>query len=140
MPAKVIKEGGATGLEPDEKLRRASEILDDFGRVLAERGRVRTAPHRDGEVLVFGPRIGLEESAGLGPGDLLFAVVRSPSKAERLALLGRGVSVLDHSAVTLYRAQRAPWLDEFVEFLRRYGIRLYLEDGPGSEGPRPSRE
>ena len=140
MPAKVIKEGGATGLEPGEKLRRASEILDDFGRVLAERGRVRTAPHRDGEALVFGPRIGLDESAGLGAGDLLFAVVRSPAEEERLALLGRGVSVLDHSTVTLYRAQRASWLEEFVEFLRRYGIRLYLRDAPDSGRPQPSRE
>jgi carbonic anhydrase/acetyltransferase-like protein (isoleucine patch superfamily) len=128
MPAKFIKEGGAIGLDPDEKTRRALEIIDDFGRSLNWRARGLSEPKLDGPILAFGPRLAVDNPAGLGEGDLLFAVVRSPTAAEREALVARGVSVLDHPSTTLFRARGATWLDDFVEFVRRYGIRLYVED------------
>lgn len=128
MPAKVLREGGATGLDPSEKLRRANEILDDFRCSLTARIGNPIETVREGNALTFGPRVVLDEASGLGSGDLLFAVTRSPDQAERTVLLQRGVSVLDHGSMTLYRTHQAPWLADFVEFLRRYGIRLYLEE------------
>jgi acetyltransferase-like isoleucine patch superfamily enzyme len=114
-PAKVIKEGGAAGLDDESSRKRAREILDAFAEW-----------HTEAKKTPLRRKIALDDATGLGQGDLLFAVTQRVDPAAVQSLVARGVSIVDHSTLTFYRASGEAYLDDFREFIRRYGIRVYL--------------
>jgi carbonic anhydrase/acetyltransferase-like protein (isoleucine patch superfamily) len=125
-PAKVMRENGGTpGLEPPQRRERAMDILRAWAKWLHEAEKPTAAQVADASV-TFGPTISLDDTAALKSGDLLFAVEAPVPAERRAALLAARVSVLDYSTLTIYRAKNQPWVEEFVTFVRRYGLRLYV--------------
>jgi len=121
MPAKTISETAIRPIDDDERLRRAEHILDEY----AQRGLPGARS-----------RIAIDDPLQLGRGDVLFIVNRALDSSERENLMDRGVNILDHPNGRLVVAQPAPYLDDFVSFLRRYGIRVSRE--PAERGRQPA--
>jgi acetyltransferase-like isoleucine patch superfamily enzyme len=109
LPAKTINETAIRPIDAAERRRRAEHILAEY----AERG-----------VPGARARIVLDDPGSVERGGLLFAVNCELNPDEREALLARGVNMLDHPNLQLLIAQDEPYLDDFITFLRRYGIRV----------------
>jgi len=109
MPAKTISETAIRPIDAAERLRRAEHILEEY----AQRG---LPGARD--------RIAIDDPQPLGRGDVLFIVNDAFEGNERESLLERGINILDHPRGRLIVSKEERYLDDFMSFLRRYGIRV----------------
>jgi acetyltransferase-like isoleucine patch superfamily enzyme len=125
MPAKVVSQPANAPVDDAERLRRAEAILAAY----AERG----SPEASA-------RIALDDAKKVQRGDLLFVVNRPLDDSERSTLLEQHVNVLDHPNGRLIVSEDLPYVAEFRQFLRRYGIRLDREDYQPSAGAQPQLE
>ncbi len=123
MLAKVVDAHAVQALEPQDKLARAKHVLEEYPKFRPIPGASQSPQLADGR-LMFGHCIAVDSDASLKTCDLLFLVNRRLAPQEQDAILGRGISILDHEARTIIRATSAPYIDDFVVFVRRYGIRL----------------
>ncbi len=124
-PARVLNEHAMATLTEADILDRARQILRDYAEyrnIPGAKGEARVTGSR----LVFGRTIGIDDPDALESGDLLFLTGATASRDLIRSMVQRGVSVLDHSTLTITMATADPYLRDFVEFVRRYGIRLYV--------------
>jgi acetyltransferase-like isoleucine patch superfamily enzyme len=128
IPAKVVREGLPTELDAEERERRALEILSAYADYCRHRGHRRELT-LVGKRLTGAHELALDEATDLERGDIVFFVSTTPSSAVVVELVRRGVSVVSHPHGTAAIADGSPLAKDFVEFLRRFGIRLSVEDG-----------
>ena len=128
-PAKVLKQN--TSVQPDlvDRETRMSEVIEKFDEYLQVQSSVTTnqgslAKSKENSQY----RVTMNQDQ-LKPGDL-FVSVREDLPANEIAELCRNeVSVLDHNNQAIYRGRNFPsFVNEFVSFVRIYGIRLYVHD------------
>lgn len=122
MPAKVVSDNVLRPLDAQQRRERAEEILREYA--------TRSA-------LAQTARIAVDDPAQLRRGDLLMVVNAEYDPTAVAALLERGINVLDHPAGELLVAQERPYVDDFMGFLRRYGIRLSRERVTVRQAPAP---
>jgi len=123
VPAKIVAVASRV-LSTDDKVVRARRILQDFAdQVIAGSGtNLRVNDNR----LQFDHVISIDEAHNLGNGDLLFAVNQQLDRSEIDSLVNTGISVVNHRDLTAYLASKNVYIERFIGFLRRYGIRLYI--------------
>lgn len=118
---------------------RALEIIHDYGMRL-NRMRGEGFCQIGSSHIDFGSKIALSDSPEvLGNGDLMLSLNEiPPSQMQRC--LGEGISVLHHPSLTLYRSTTEPYVDEFLDYLLRWGIRLYVKQSPRSLVPTTANQ
>jgi acetyltransferase-like isoleucine patch superfamily enzyme len=115
MPAQVVRENSHRQLSEQDQIARAQEIVTQFREM---------HPHAEA-------RIVLGVSGQASAGDIVF-LVTPVSQAEMNAALDKGCAIVDYAQGHAYvRGGSKAGLRRFLGHLRRYGIRISIEDFPG---------
>jgi acetyltransferase-like isoleucine patch superfamily enzyme len=128
-PARIVKENLVTELEPELKLKRGKEILDGFAKYMEFKYKMKVG--REENCLIFNScKIILDDMAQVSSGDLL-VLLNTGLTGEQLEKLGENqISVLDHKNKTIVlngtRAGKNIVFTDFIAYVRRYGVRLYI--------------
>lgn len=123
-PAKVIRENIFPPLDDSEKLKRALEILNGYSKYIAFKYAIK--PSLENNRLVLGKiQIALDDT-NLNKGDLMILLNSEITKEEMDALISKGISILDYKNKTIKVLNKDVLLTDFISYVRRYGIRLYI--------------
>lgn len=123
-PAKVLKEN-VYQINESQKLDRFNEILTQFAEHLrfVKKMKVELTGNR---LKVADKQICLEEWNDVKSNDLI--VLIKPNATQLQELLKNGMAVLNYSELTIYKNNtKNKFLDEFISFLRRFGVRVYIK-------------
>ena len=124
-PAKILKENVNLPLANVAKLDRANEILTSFASYI--KFKIKLDSKIELNLLIFEKfKIVIDEIDNLKKGDLLFLINTQPDESLLAELSQKGISVLNHKEKTLKLHEKNKVLIIFSSFLRRYGIRLYI--------------
>lgn len=123
VPARIAQGFTARQLSAPEREVRLRRIMTEFAERLSQNMAHAQVTSKG---LQFSSTIAIDVPTQLVRGDLLFLLNRSIPPADLQSLLEQGVSVLDHNSLQILIASTQPYIPEFVQFLRRYGIRLYV--------------
>ncbi len=125
-PAKVIKENALLHISSDDKMKRAKYILEKFSSYISFKLKLSSKVSEDS--LVFNDfKIIIDNDKVTSNGDLLFLVNKRLSDQEAENLISRGVSLLDHDNRRIRLASKNKIYKDFISFIRRFGIRLYID-------------
>ncbi len=124
-PAKVLKENIFSPLEKSEKIKRFNVILEDFSKYVNFKYKLNTSLGSN-ELILPNFKIVLDKTEKLANGDLLFLMNEEITESQRSDLTNKGVNILDHSKLVLTIESKDKVLMNFVSFIRRYGIRIYI--------------
>lgn len=124
-PAKKVKDGAMVAMTVENKVERAQNILEKFAEHLE---------HVHGDTCSLAPakltfrkqRILINETESLTEADILVLVGKKISPQLKEELLKSGVSIIFHDTKNAFVSGNDSFCLEFITFLRRYGVRLYL--------------
>jgi acetyltransferase-like isoleucine patch superfamily enzyme len=123
-PAKVVNECAIKLLSYQEKKERTIKILDDYLSYLTFKYKIN--PFIDNEDLVIeSSKIIIDRIAEAKKGDLVF-IIDNELKPNYQELFVKGISYIDHKNMTIKLTSENFYFTEFISFLRKYGIRLYI--------------
>jgi hypothetical protein len=124
VPAKVIRAAALTELTATGRAERLQEIVSSFHVTRTSDGAdVRNHPGLHANAV----RIAIDDHYGLSSGGLLLRLSDNIGEEDRKALLARGISIIDLTCLTAWIIGKSSYVDDFVEHLRGYGIRLSVE-------------
>jgi acetyltransferase-like isoleucine patch superfamily enzyme len=124
-PARIIRENITSNLDTAQKLDRAREILKAFSNYINYKRKLHAS--MTGDLLDGGQfRIALDNAESLKQGDLLMLVNKNLTTEEEQNLMKQGISVISHNQKTVRLAVQRDVYTDFIAYLRRYGIRLYI--------------
>jgi acetyltransferase-like isoleucine patch superfamily enzyme len=125
IPARVIKEGIGNPLTIEDKMARSCEILASYVDYCNQKG-FEWHYKIENNTIVCDHCISIDSMEHLRSGDILFAVNRNLTDTEIKMLLEKNIAIICHSRLTAYSKAYSRHISEFVKFLRRYGIRMYI--------------
>ncbi len=124
-PAKKVKENAIDKLSKEEKTDRALHILAEYSKYLSFKSGMQNKI--EGNQLVIGSnKIIIDEIEGVNRQDIIFLVNKTISETEITKLKAQGISIVFHTNKSVIIASKNPICSDFIEFLRRYGIRLSI--------------
>ncbi len=125
-PAKVIKENIKNSISEDHRKERLDEILSDFSSYIEFKFKIKSILSNN-ELKFDKFSIFIDDSKLSNKGDLVFFMNQKQSELELKELNLRGVSTIDHeSKLAIIIENKNVVFINFVSFMRRYGIRLYI--------------
>ncbi len=124
-PAKIIKENITIETTLDEKADRMNTVLKEFSNYMDFKKSVQTN-FSTGNLEIEGNQISIDESETLKQGDILICLKKTKSKDEILDFVNAGISVIIMAEETIYLKKNTLLNQEFTAFVRRYGIRFYI--------------
>jgi acetyltransferase-like isoleucine patch superfamily enzyme len=125
-PAKIIKEDIIQTLPVEEKFARTKEILVAFSSYIKFKKKL-PSKFENGRLIFDQFQIVIDSIDNLKKGDLLILINSDPTTDILSDLYNRGVTVLDHKRKKVKLLNKNDVIVTFLSFLRRYGIRLYIE-------------
>lgn len=123
-PAKVIKEEFLQPLPITDKLIRANQILSDFADYMKFKNAA--IVKAEDTLKVDTTTISCLPDDDLKKGDV-FLSIHNEDEVKIHSLLAAGVNVINHATLRATLVAKNLVTDEFIPFLRRYGIRLYID-------------
>ncbi|MDF3028626.1 MAG: putative lipid biosynthesis protein [Fluviicola sp.] len=120
-PAKIIKENIGQTISPEEKLGRFNEIIHAY----LDYKDLPIAEKEKNKINLDGIILSIDSTDNLPEGAILVLLNSSLSQTEIDVLNQKGIHIIDHLNKQLIKASKSKKLDEFVSYLRRYGVRLY---------------
>jgi len=124
-PAKILKENVISEISSEEKKNRAKEILNGFSKYIEFKFKIQS--RAEGDQLIFNNlKIVLDDVNIVKRGDMLMLVNHELNQADLTALNNKGVSVLNHKEKNIKLIGKNIIYTNFISYLRRYGIRLYI--------------
>jgi acetyltransferase-like isoleucine patch superfamily enzyme len=124
-PAKAIRENILQALTPDNKLSRALEILQCYSKYIAFKYQIKSTLENN-KLLIGKIQIAVDDT-NLNKGDLLILLNKEIASQEIDTLINKGISVLEHKNKTIRLLNKELVLTDFISYVRRYGIRLYID-------------
>ncbi len=127
-PAKIIKENISTVISAEEKIRRVREIFKGFSEYLEFKLKVK--PLMEDDQMIFDNfKIVLDDDAKVKNGDLLLLFNNELSEENLEKLYQNKISVLSHKDKTIRLTDNNKIFILLISYLRKYGIRLYVNKG-----------
>lgn len=124
-PAKILKENIYSEIDEQEKIKRFETILMDFSNYINFKFKIKSSLVNDKlEFPYF--KIVFDDINNLNNGDLLFILNKNFPSGELNNLTKNGISIINNQTQTAILSDNNKILKNFVSFLRRYGIRLYI--------------
>jgi len=124
-PAKVVNESAINELTPDKRLSRLLKILEQFAEQQKDKKK-QTIKIENDRIVFIDQSIIIDQKEDAKKGDLLFILNREISDLEIDKLISTGTSVVQHMAKKATLVGNHSLHNEFIFFLRKYGIRLYI--------------
>jgi acetyltransferase-like isoleucine patch superfamily enzyme len=128
-PARIIKENLVTELEPELKRKRGNEILAGFAKYMEFKYKFKV-PVEENRLIFTQCKIVIDDTSQVSRGDLLVLLNTELSNGEMDELGKNEISVLNHRNKTIVLKGKLAWKNEifrnFISYVRRYGIRLYI--------------
>jgi len=118
-PAKVLKENVISNLQQDEKILRVKKILEDYAEYSTDRWDLITDGLESNSCLI---KLLIGETKP--EKDCLYFLTQADTVA-MTQMRKNKASFISHLDKTFYYSRSIPEFEKFVQFLRRYGIRLY---------------
>ena len=115
-PAKVLKSDLIFEIAKEEKIQRVHELIDKFHHYMDLK---KESKNRN--------QIKLNSAEGLKGGDLLLLLDEEELEKNISFLLEKNISVIQLDSLVFKKASNEKYIDDFILFLRKYGIRLSVE-------------
>ncbi len=125
-PAKIIKENVIGAITPDEKCKRMIQILEGYSKYLNFKSDSNSRVEGD-KLFLHAFKMVIDENKDLNKGDMLILVNTTISHQEMEGLKSKGISVIDHTNKRILQTSNKSVFIDFVSYLRRYGVRLYID-------------
>jgi hypothetical protein len=124
-PAKILKENIYSEMDENEKTKRFETILVDFSNYINFKFKVKSNLV-NGQLEFPSFKIVVDDFSNLKKGDLFFILNKNFQSSEINNLIKNGNSIINNKTQTAILSDSNKILKNFVSFLRRYGIRLYI--------------
>lgn len=124
-PARVVRGSASADLSSDEKMERALYVLTEFMNDINFKHES-TLQIVDHSLKLAGSCISIDKKETATDGDLVFLVNESATETEMKALNLKGISVINHSTKEAYTIGKDSFHSDFIDFLRKYGVRLSI--------------
>jgi len=125
-PAKIIKDNINQPLSEQEKFERAKEIFIAFLSYIKLKENL-SSKFENNKLIFDKFKIVIDDIDSLNKGDMLFLVNNEPEENILSKLSEKGITVLNHYQKHIKLIDKNEVFVTFIAFLRRYGIRLYIE-------------
>ncbi len=122
-PVKHIKDYSFT-TDLDEKVKRFKEILERFSEHLYFKFDLKSELNNNRLILEKFSLI-INEYNGVKNGDLIIVIKKDFKNFNEFR--DKGVNILDYPNLTIYKGRKNKVIEEFISFLRQFGVRLYIK-------------
>jgi acetyltransferase-like isoleucine patch superfamily enzyme len=124
-PAKVLKENIFNQITNEEKINRFNSILSDYANYIRFKYKIEGLLHAN-HLEFNNNKIVVDNYDHLMKGDLLFIMNTEITTSKLNELLFNGISIINHKTKVVYLKDKNKVITNFISFIRRYGIRLYI--------------
>jgi acetyltransferase-like isoleucine patch superfamily enzyme len=122
-PAKKIKDNAIKEISNGERLERALHVLSEFSKHYSFKTGTENKL-KDCQLILNNNKIVIDDIEDVSQNDIVFLVNKTLSETEITRLKTKGVSIIFHHDKKVFTTPKNLICSEFIQFLRKYGIRL----------------
>ncbi len=124
-PAKILKENVIENLSDEEREKRLLKIFTDFSEHTFFKQKLKS--ELNGTTLKFQQcRFVIDEFKNLSIGDLVFVMKNQLTENQKSDFKQKQISVVEYETKTVIVNSDNSLITDFISYLRRYGVRLYI--------------